>query len=241
MKYKRILLKLSGEGLSNKKKSLLIDYEIVKNIAIQLQKIHKQGYEVAIVVGGGNFWRGESASKNGIPRTRADYIGMLATTMNALALQSGFESVGLKARVQSSLSIDGKVAENYITEKAKHYLSNGEIVIFAGGTGRPFFTTDTAATLVASEMQCDVLLMAKNGVNGVYDADPKVSPSAIKFDSLSYDELLHIVLTNGLKIMDSTSVTMAKENNIKILVFDIQEKDSILKVLEGNAEHTKVE
>lgn len=240
MKYKRVLLKLSGEGLANKEKNLLIDYEIVKNIANQLKKIREQGYEVSIVVGGGNFWRGESASKNGISRTRADYIGMLATTMNALALQSGFESIGLVSRVQSSLSIDGKVAENYVTEKAKHYLSKGEIVIFAGGTGRPFFTTDTTATLVASEMECDVILMGKNGVNGVYDADPKIDPKAIKFNSLSYDELLEIVLTNGLKIMDSTSVTMAKENNITILVFDIKEKDAILKVLEDKTEYTKV-
>ena len=161
MKYKRILLKLSGEWLANKEKSLSIDYSLIDNIAIQLKKIKEQNIQIAIVIGGGNFWRGASAEKNGIPRNRADYIGMLATIMNALALQSGFEKHGLKCRVQSAITIDPKVAENYITEKAIKYLNSGEIVIFSAGTGRPYFTTDTAATLVASEIEADIILRSE--------------------------------------------------------------------------------
>lgn len=173
IKYKRILIKLSGEGFANKEKNLAIDFELVAKIASQLKIIIEKGVQVSIVVGGGNFWRGVSAEKNGIPRNRADFIGMLATEMNALALQSGFEKAGLKARVQSSINIDQKVAENYINEKTLKYLNNGEVVIFAGGTGRPYFTTDTAATLFAAEIKAEVILMGKNKVDGVYDSDPK--------------------------------------------------------------------
>ncbi|MDK2819254.1 MAG: UMP kinase [Mycoplasmataceae bacterium] len=236
MKYKRILLKLSGEWLANKEKSLSIDYSLVDNIAIQLKKIREQKIEIAIVIGGGNFWRGASAEKNGIPRNRADYIGMLATIMNALALQSGFEKHGLKCRVQSSINIDPKVAENYITEKAKKYLSSGEIVIFAAGTGRPYFTTDTAATLVASEIEADIILLGKNKVTGIYDSDPNINADAKRYSSISYDE----ILSKNLKVIDSTAATMARDNNINALVFDIGTKDAILNVLNEKGLFTKV-
>ena len=236
MKYRRILVKLSGEGFANDAKSLSIDYDLVENIALQLKKIVDKGIQVSVVIGGGNFWRGASAEKNGIPRNRADYIGMLATIMNGLALKSGFEKVGLKTRVQSSISIDQKVAENYVNEKTLKYLENGEVVIFVGGTGRPYFTTDTAATLFASEIKADVILMGKNKVSGVYDSDPKINPNAKKFDTITYDE----IMKNNLQVMDLTATIMARDNNINLIVFNILEKDSIVKALEGKIEHTEV-
>ena len=225
MKYKRILIKLSGEGLANKSKSLAIDYELVKNFARQLKEIISKNIQVAIVIGG---------EKNGIPRVRADYIGMLATTMNALALQSGFENQKLKCRVLSSLSMDSKVCEEYINEKAIKYLNNGEIVIFAGGTGRPFFTTDTAATLFASEIKADAILMGKNNVDGVYSDDPKINKDAKKFDHISYEDIVKL----GLKVLDYTAATMASENNIDILIFNILENDSLLKIIDQKISHT---
>lgn len=236
MKYKRILLKLSGEGFSNKEKNLAIDYELVADIARQLKVINEQGVQISVVIGGGNFWRGASAEKNGIPRNRADYIGMLATIMNGLALQSGFEKVGLKARVQSSINIDPKVAENYINEKTIKYLEDGEIVIFVGGTGRPFFTTDTAATLYASEIGAEVILMGKNRVDGIYDSDPKKNPNAIHFPKITYDEILE----RRLQVMDLTATSMARDNNINLVVFNLLEKDSIIKVLQNKIQHTEV-
>lgn len=236
MKYKRILVKLSGEGLVNKQKSLAIDYDLVEDIAKQLKKIIDKGVQVSVVIGGGNFWRGASAEKNGIPRNRADYIGMLATIMNGLALKSGFEKVGLKARIQSSIAIDQKVAENYINEKTLKYLEEGEVVIFVGGTGRPYFTTDTAATLFASEIKAEVILMGKNGVSGIYDSDPKKNPNAKKYDVVTYDE----ILDKKLQVMDLTATSMARDNNINLIVFNIKEKNAIVKALEGKIEHTEV-
>ncbi|RMA78544.1 uridylate kinase [Metamycoplasma subdolum] len=230
MKYKRVLIKLSGEGLANKVKSLAIDYELVEKFALQLQKIVKAGIEVAIVVGGGNFWRGTSAAKNGIPRVRADYIGMLATTMNALALQSGFEAKKLKCRVLSSLTMDPKVCEVYVNEKASKYMSDGEIVIFAGGTGRAYFTTDTAATLFASEVDCQAILMGKNNTNGVYDDDPKTNRNAKKYDTITYDE----ILKKNLKIMDQTAVSMARDNGLDVIVFDINEENALFRAINGD-------
>ncbi|ADE19968.1 UMP kinase [Mycoplasma crocodyli] len=236
MKYKRILVKLSGEGLANKTKHLSIDNALVEDIAHQLKKIVDMGIQVSVVIGGGNFWRGASAEKNGIPRNRADYIGMLATIMNGLALRSGFEKVGIKARVQSSISIDAKVAENYVNEKTLKYLESGEVVIFVGGTGRPYFTTDTASTLYASEIKADVILMGKNNVEGVYDSDPKINPNAKRFDLITYDEILE----RKLQVMDLTATSMARDNNISLIVFNILEKDSILRAITGDITHTKV-
>ncbi|ENY69660.1 UMP kinase [Mycoplasmopsis arginini] len=235
-KYKRVLIKLSGEGLANKDKHLAIDYELVDKFAKQLQIIISNNVEVAIVVGGGNFWRGTSAAKNGIQRVRADYIGMLATTMNALALQSGFEHNGLQSRVLSSLTMDPKVCEVYINEKAKKYLKDGEVVIFAGGTGRPFFTTDTASTLYASEIEADAILMGKNNVDGVYDSDPKFNDKAVKFDKLTYDELLE----RDLKVIDQTAASMAKDNDIDIIIFDINENDALLRAIENKIPNTVI-
>ncbi|MHA3859348.1 UMP kinase [Mycoplasma sp. Z463D] len=236
IKYKRILIKLSGEGFANKEKHLAIDYDLVSNIAHQLKEVVSQGVEVSIVIGGGNFWRGASAEKNGINRNRADYIGMLATIMNGLALCSGFEQVGLKARVQSSLNIDQRVAENYVNEKTLKYLEQGEVVIFVGGTGRPFFTTDTAATLYASEIGAEVILMGKNGTDGVYDSDPKKNPNARRYDTVTYDEILE----KKLQVMDLTATSMARDNNINLIVFNLLEENSIVRALEGTITHTVV-
>ena len=236
MIMKRILIKLSGEGLSNKEKRMAIDPEIVDKIVDQVSKILKMNHEVGIVVGGGNFWRGVTAEKNGIPRNRADYIGMLATVMNGLALQSAFEKKGLKSRVQSSLIVDRKVAENYVNEKAMLALSKKEVVIFSGGTGRPYFTTDTAAALVACEIKADGILMGKNGVDGVYDSDPKTNPDAKRFEKLKYKDLIE----NDLGVMDVTAASMAQENDIELIVFDITRKDALLKVLKDEIPNTKV-
>ncbi|CAM9102895.1 UMP kinase [Mycoplasma marinum] len=236
MKYKRIIIKLSGEGLSNKEKGLAIDFETVKQIAGQIKEIQSRGVQVGVIVGGGNFWRGASAAKNGIPRSRADYIGMLATIMNSLALQSGFEANGVSTRVQSAVSIDQRVAEYYIKEKAVNYLEKGELVIFAGGTGRPFFTTDTTSTLVASEIGADIILMGKNGVDGIYTSDPKTDPNAKHIDEISYDQLLE----KGLSVMDATAAAMARDNGINLMVFNIQEENALVKAIEGKIKHTKV-
>lgn len=236
MKYKRILIKLSGEWLSNKEKGLSIDYDQVVKISNQLKQLVEQGIEIAIVVGGGNLWRGASAEKNGIPRSRADYIGMLATTMNALALQSIFEKHGLKSRVQTSVSIDQKIAEPFILEKTNKYLNCGEIVIMAAGVGRPYFTTDTAAALFASEIKADALLLGKNNVCGIYDSDPNINKNAKYFDHITYDKILEL----GLKVMDASAAAMARDNKLNLLVFDIGEKDSIINVILGKGKYTKV-
>ncbi len=237
MKNKRVLLKLSGEWLANKEKKLSIDYNLVLALAQQIKKIISKKVEVAIVVGGGNLWRGASAEKNGIPRSKADYIGMMATVMNALALQSIFEVAKIKSRVMSSISIDQKIAEPFILEKANKYLKKGEVIIMAAGIGRPYFTTDTAATLFATEIKADVLLLGKNGVNGIYDSDPKVNPKAKHYETISYDE----ILKKQLQVMDSTAVAMARDNKIKLLVFNIGEKDSIVKTIEGKGKFTIVD
>ncbi|WP_406614117.1 UMP kinase [Mycoplasma corogypsi] len=236
MKYKRILIKLSGEGFANKEKHLVIDFSLVQNIAKQLKQIVSEGVQVSIVIGGGNFWRGASAEKNGIPRNRADYIGMLATIMNGLALSSGFEQAGLVSRVQSSLNIDKRVAEYYVNEKAIKYLENGEVVIFVGGTGRPYFTTDTAATLYASEIGAEAILMGKNGTDGVYDSNPRNNPAAKHFDQITYDEILE----KKLQVMDLTATCMARDNNINLIVFNLLEPDSIIRALQGTIKHTEV-
>lgn len=236
MKYKKILLKISGEWLGNKDKKLSIDYQSVNKIVEQLKKIAKNNVQIAVVVGGGNLWRGSSAEKNGIPRVRADYIGMMATLMNALALQSILEEQNLKARVVSSLQIDQKIAEQFIVEKINKYLETGEIVIMAAGIGRPYFTTDTAAILAASEIKADVILFGKNDVYGIYDSDPKVNPSAKHYQEIKYDE----ILKQNLKVMDGTAVAMARDNNLQLLVFNIGERNSIVNTVLGKGKFTKV-
>lgn len=237
MKYKRILLKLSGEWLANRDKKLSIDYEHVAKLGKQLKQIIDQNIQIAIVVGGGNLWRGASAEKNGIPRSKADYIGMIATVMNGLALQSIFENTHqIKSRVLCSVEVDQKIAEPFNLDNANKYLENGEIVIMVGGTGRPYFTTDTAATLLASEIKADILLLGKNEIDGVYDDDPKINPNAKHYDEISYDDILRM----KLKVMDSTAVAMARDNNIDLLVFNIGKENSIIDVINQNSKFTIV-
>ncbi|UUD36771.1 uridylate kinase [Mycoplasmopsis californica] len=237
MKNKRILLKLSGEGLANKDKNLLIDYDLIDNIAKQLIAIKKQHkLEIAIVIGGGNLFRGASAAKSGMGRTQADYIGMLATIMNGKAIQDGFERNNLKTKVLSSLAMDPKVCETYTTEKAKEYLNAGETVVFVGGTGRPFFTTDTASTLFASEINADLILMGKNQVDGVFDSDPKTNLNAKHFTKITYDE----ILKQKLQVMDLTATSMARDNNLKLIVFDITKENAIVKAINKDIKTTEV-
>ena len=234
--YKRILLKLSGESLSNDEKNLSIDYDKISLLVHQIKELQKFNIEIGIVVGGGNFWRGASATKNGIPRNRADYIGMLATIMNALAVESILNKHNIKSMVASALDVDAKVAQKYVNEIALKNLKEKKVVIFAGGTGRPYFTTDTTATLVASEIQADVVLLAKNNIDGVFDKDPNKFDDAKHFDAISYNE----ILKKDLLFMDSTATSMAKTNKLKLIIFDINKDNSIIRVLKDEIKHTKV-
>ncbi|MDP2661784.1 MAG: UMP kinase [Dehalococcoidia bacterium] len=227
-KYKRIMLKLSGEALQGQK-SFGIDLGTLKAFARQIKQVQQMGVEVAIVVGGGNFWRGLSASANGMERATADYAGMLATVINALALQDVMESDGIYTRVQSAIDIH-KVAEPYIRRRAVRHLEKGRAVIFAAGTGNPYMTTDTAAALRAVEIGAEVLFMAKNGVDGVYSDDPQKNPSATRFEQLGYLEALNL----GLKVMDSTALSLCMENKLPIIVFDVLVPDNIVRAVTGS-------
>ena len=226
LKYKRILLKVSGEALLGSQQ-FGIDPEPVHHIALEIQKALNLGVQLAVVVGGGNIFRGmKNSSKLGMDQASGDYIGMLATVMNAVALQSEFKKIGVDCRVQSAIDID-KIAEPYIRHRAIRHLEKNRVVIFAAGTGNPFFTTDTAAALRASEIGADVMLMAKNGVDGVYNDDPRTNPQATKYDIIRYDD----IIVNGLKVMDLSSCALCKQNNIPITVFDFNLKDSLVKIL----------
>ena len=228
LKYKKILLKVSGEALLGNQQ-FGIDPEPVRNIVCEIKKAYEMGAQIAIVVGGGNIFRGmKNSSKLGMDQASGDYVGMLATVMNAIALQSELRKNGVECRVQSAIDIE-KIAEPYIRFKAIRHLEKNRVVIFAAGTGNPFFTTDTAAALRAAEIGADVMLMAKNGVDGVYDDDPKINPNAKKYDNINYDD----IILNGLKVMDLTSCALCKQNNIPICVFDFNLKDSIVKILNG--------
>ncbi len=233
---KRVLIKLSGEGLSNKAKNLDVDPKIVKKLAFQVKELLKRKIEVGMVIGGGNFWRGVSAEKNGIERNKADYIGMLATIMNGLAIQSCLEKENIVTKIQSSLCIDQKIAETYVSKNAIKYLSKGQVVIFVGGIGRPYFTTDTISVLVATEIKADYILMGKNGVDGIYDSDPNLNSDAKKIDEITWDEILQKKLT----VMDSTAASFARDNAINLCVFDINAKNAILNLVDGKLPHTKV-
>lgn len=222
--YKRVLLKISGEALAGAQK-FGINEEMTRKVAQEVKQIHDLGVEVAIVVGGGNFWRGRSSQD--MDRATADYIGMLATVMNALALQEALLAAGVKAKVQTAIEMR-EVAEPYARRKALSHLDNGEVVIFGAGTGSPFFSTDTTAALRAAEMNADVILLAKN-VDGVYDSDPNVNPDAVKFDELTHME----VLERDLKVMDLTAATLCKDNNICIHVFALAEEGNVLKAIAG--------
>ena len=224
--YKRVVLKLSGEALAGEK-GYGIDHDILQNIAQEVKEVHDRNVEVAIVVGGGNIWRGVAGSTKGMDRATADYMGMLATVINALALQDALEKIGVVTRVQTAIEMR-EVAEPYIRRRAIRHLEKGRVVIFAGGTGNPFFSTDTTAALRAAEIEAEVILMAKN-VDAVYDSDPKINPEAQKLTELKYID----VLKNGLGVMDSTAASLCMDNRIPIIVFGIKERGNVLKAVMG--------
>lgn len=235
LKYKRILLKISGEALMGKQ-DFGIDYEPVQMIAQEIKNIHEEGVEVAVVVGGGNIFRGmKNSTKLGMDRASGDYMGMLATVMNALALQSALTQIDVECRVQTAIDMN-QIAEPYRRFKAQSHLEKNRVVIFAAGTGNPFFTTDTASALRASEIGAQAMLMAKNGVDGVYTDDPNVNPDAKKLENISYDE----IIKNGLKVMDTSACSLCKENNIPIIVFDFKAQGSIKKIVYGEKVGTYV-
>ncbi len=222
--YKRVLLKISGEALAGSDK-FGINEEMTRKVAKEIKQIHDLGVEVAIVVGGGNFWRGRTSKD--MDRATADYMGMLATVMNSLAVQESLLAIGVPAKVQTSIEMR-EVAEPYARRKALSHLEHGDVVIFGAGTGNPFFSTDTAAALRAAEIGADVILLAKN-VDGVYDSDPATNPDAVKFDELTFME----VIERDLKVMDLTAATLCKDNNIAIHVFALAEEGNVLKALTG--------
>jgi len=227
VKYKRILLKLSGESLGGDSGSG-IDFATLTRIARQIKRIQELGVSVAIVVGGGNIWRGAKAETNGMDRVTADYAGMLATVINALALQDVLEKEGVFTRTQSAIGIN-QVAEPYIRRRAIRHMEKGRVVIFAGGTGNPYMTTDTAAALRAIEISADVLLMSKNNVDGVYTADPKKDPKAKKIRKITHQEALN----RRLEVMDATALTLCMENHLPIIVFDLMAPQGIEKAVSG--------
>lgn len=226
-KFKRVVLKLSGEALAGDN-GFGIDPKIIDSIARQIKEIVELDVEVAVVVGAGNIWRGKTGSEMGMDRATADYMGMLATVMNALALQDALETLEVGTRVQTSIDMR-QVAEPYIRRRAIRHLEKKRVVIFAAGTGNPYFSTDTTAALRAAEIEAEVILMAKNNVDGVYTADPKLDKTATKYDSLSYLE----VLNEGLAVMDSTASSLCMDNNIPLIVFSITEPGNIKRVILG--------
>jgi len=232
--YKRVLLKLSGEALMGDGE-YGIDTSTVVNIAKQLKRVVDSGVQVAVVVGGGNIWRGDAAERRGMDRATADYAGMLATIINALALQDALEKEGVDTRSQSAIAVQA-VAESYIRRRAIRHLEKGRVVIFAGGTGNPYMTTDTAAALRSIEINADVLLMAKNKVDGVYDSDPLTNAGAKKYDQISYLDALRM----RLEVMDSTALSLCMDNNLPIKVFDLQSPNGIERVVAGELVGTLV-
>lgn len=222
--YKRVIIKLSGEALAGEK-GFGIDESMLEYIVEQIKKVRDENVEIGIIIGGGNFWRGRQALN--MEKSAADHMGMLATVMNSIALQDALEAHGIPTRVQTALTIT-RVAEPYILRKALHHFEKGRIVIFACGTGNPFFSTDTGAALRAAEINAEVLLLAKN-VDGIYDSDPKTNKNAKKFDELTYLD----VIQKGLHAMDTTAISLCMENKIPIIAFALKEKDSIVRVVNG--------
>lgn len=231
-KYKRVVLKLSGEALSGEK-GFGLDENTIVNISEEIKKLQEIGVEVSIVVGGGNFWRGRSARE--MDRTTSDYMGMLGTVINALALQDALEKINVITRVQSAIEMR-QIAEPYIRRKAIRHLEKGRVVIFAAGSGNPYFSTDTAAALRAAEIEADVILLAKKGVDGVYDSDPHKNYNAKKFQQLRYIDVLNM----GLGVMDSTATSLCMDNEIPLIVFGIDKPDNIVKVVLGEKIGTEV-
>ena len=226
LKYKRILLKLSGEALMGEM-DYGVDTKVVTAIAEEIKKVHEYGTEIALVIGGGNIFRGVSASAKGMDRATADYVGMLATIINSLMLQDAMEKAGVYTRVLSAIEMK-ELAEPYIRRRAERHLEKGRVVIFAAGTGNPYFTTDTAASLRAMEIHAEVILKGTK-VDGVYDKDPVGDASAVKYESLKYID----VLKDGLKVMDTTAISLCMDNNLPIIVFNIKEPGNLLRVLKG--------
>ncbi|UYW01256.1 UMP kinase [Flavobacterium agricola] len=226
MKYKRILLKLSGEALMGERQ-YGIDPKRLAEYATEIKQIHDLGIEIAIVIGGGNIFRGVAGASNGMDRVQGDYMGMLATIINGMALQGALEAAGMKTRLQTALKIEA-IAEPYIKRRATRHLEKGRIVIFGAGTGNPYFTTDTAAVLRGIEVGADVIMKGTR-VDGIYDSDPEKNPNAIKFDYISFED----VLSKGLNVMDTTAFTLSQENKLPILVFDMNTEGNLLKVCKG--------
>ncbi len=224
--YRRVLLKLSGEAFGGG--ALGVDPDVISSLARQIAAVVATGVEVAIVVGGGNFFRGAELQTRGIDRARADYMGMLGTVMNCLALQDFCEKAGVQTRVQTAITM-GQVAEPYIPRRAIRHLEKKRVVIFGAGSGMPFFSTDTVAAQRALEIDADVLLMAKQGTDGVYDADPRTNPAAVKFDHLTYEEFL----ARDLKVADATAVSLAREHNLPMVFFDLGVEGNIARVVAG--------
>ena len=233
MKYKRILLKLSGEVLLGKN-SYGIDNERLLDYAKEIKELHSLGIEIAIVIGGGNIYRGVAGAQNGIDRVQADYMGMLATVINGLALQNALESIDIPTRLQTAIKMES-IAEPFIKRKATRHLEKGRVVIFGSGTGNPYFTTDSAAVLRAIEINAHVILKGRR-VDGIYNVDPEKNKEAIKFDDISFEE----TIKKGLKIMDTTAFTLSKENKLPIIVFDINIKGNLTKVVSGKKIGTRV-
>ncbi|WP_046175028.1 UMP kinase [Domibacillus indicus] len=226
-KYKRVVLKLSGEALAGEA-GFGINPTVIQSVAEQVKEVSELDVEVAVVVGGGNIWRGKIGSEMGMDRATADYMGMLATVMNSMALQDSLEQLGIETRVQTSIEMR-QIAEPYIRRRAIRHLEKGRVVIFAAGTGNPYFSTDTTAALRAAEIEAEVILMAKNNVDGVYSADPKVDKDAVKYAELSYLD----VIKEGLAVMDSTASSLCMDNDIPLVVFSIMEKGNIKRVVLG--------
>ena len=235
VKYKRVVLKLSGEALAGDQ-GFGINPPELKTVAKELKEVYALGVQVAIVVGGGNMWRGITGEKLGMERAQADYIGMLGTIMNALSLQDALEGIGVPTRVQTSIEMR-QIAEPYIRRKAIRHLEKNRIVIFAGGTGSPYFSTDTTAALRAAEVNADGILMATNGVDGVYSADPNTDESAVKFERLTHMDIIE----KGLNVMDSTASTLSMDNDIPLVVFNLNTPGNILKVVRGDKIGTTIE
>ncbi|BCA58336.1 Uridylate kinase [Sphingomonas sp. HMP6] len=233
-RYKRILLKLSGEVLMGSS-GLSIDPDVIARVAAEIADVKAQGYELCVVVGGGNIFRGISGAARGMDRATGDYMGMLATVMNALAVQNALEQIGVETRVQSAIPM-ASVCEPFIRRRAERHLEKGRIVIFAAGVGSPFFTTDSGAALRAAEMKCDALFKGTS-VDGVYDADPKLIPTAKRFDTVSYGT----VLAQDLKVMDASAIALCRDNNIPIVVFNIRESGNLAAVLRGEGVSTTVQ
>ncbi len=233
-KYERILIKLSGEALAGER-GVGIDIPTVQKMAQEIQEVAASGVQIALVIGGGNLWRGEPAAVAGMDRVQADYTGMLGTVMNALVMADALQQVGVDTRVQTAIAMQS-VAEPYIRGRALRHLEKGRIVIFGAGIGSPYFSTDTTAALRAAEIEADAILMAKNGVDGVYNADPKKDANAVKFNELTHRE----VISRGLKIMDATASTLSMDNDIDLVVFNMNEPGNIKRVVFGEQIGTTV-